>query len=853
VKTLLPIDSSIPAIVESIHKNPISIIQAPPGSGKTTRVAPALVSNLRLGDSRVYLLQPRRLAARSVAQRIAFENQWTLGQECGYHVRFDRCFQRNTQLIVATEGVLLRRLQDDATLDGTAVVVLDEFHERSLDADLLLGMLRQVQASIREDLRIVIMSATLNAEQLAAKLDNAPTISVQGRMFPVSIRYRQPTFRQTTVDAMTSAILDVSQRESGDILAFLPGQGEIHRVRDQVAPALRDFDVHALYGSLPLEEQTRIIEPGSKRKIVLSTNVAETSLTIEGIGVVIDSGLARVMRFDPSVGLDRLNLEAIAQDSATQRTGRAGRVAEGVCIRLWEEASQRSRAVSLDPEIRRVDLAAAVLQLFHWGHNDVLSFPWVTAPREEAVDAAQSLLQKLGAIQNKTITDIGRSLVKLPLHPRLGRMVLSGASQKAIRRVALAAAMLAERDPFQARDHRQSNNTSRGSSITTNTVRRWSSDIVARVEFIEQYLDRGPADTPLGSLNRGTVQSIVKAAKEIEQLAQREDAASDRTSQHEQSEDHSDFALMKALLHGFPDRVAKRRTSGGAALMCGGKAVQVGPMSGVQQSEIFLAIDVDAGGTGPNALVRQASAVELEWLTGPMRTEREELFFHPTQQQVVARRRSYWDDLILNETPMAIENQPAAAELLYRSALTSWANVFPSDDDELSSLVERCRWLKSVAPEVDLPELNEGTLHEVCRQLCEQRRSFAELKKAPWRDWLLGRFSNDQLRILDREAPRRIEVPSGSSIRIEYEVGKPPILAVKIQEVFSWKATPRLAFGRVPLLLHLLAPNQRPQQITDDLASFWATGYTMVKKDLKRRYPKHSWPDDPTMAAPTKR
>jgi ATP-dependent helicase HrpB len=853
VKPLLPIDNSIPSIVETILKNPISIIQAPPGSGKTTRVAPALLTDARTGNARIYLLQPRRLAARSVAQRIAFENQWTLGQQVGYHVRFDRYYQRDTKLVVATEGVLLRRLQEDATLDGISIVLLDEFHERSLDADLLLGMLRQVQASVRDDLRIVIMSATLNADQLASQLNNAPAISVEGQMFSVSLRYRPPAFRQNTVDAMTAMILDVAQQESGDVLAFLPGQGEIHRVHDQIAPGLRDFDVHALYGSLPLEEQTRIIEPGPKRKVVLATNVAETSLTIEGIRVVIDSGLARVMRFDPSVGLDRLNLEPIAQDSATQRAGRAGRITEGVCYRLWDEAGQRARVMSLDPEVRRVDLAAAVLQLFHWGHTDVLNFPWVTPPRDDAIEAAKSLLQKLGAIHGNTITEIGKRLIKLPLHPRLGRMVLSGASQREIGRVALAAALLAERDPFQTRDHRDPNNPSRRSSLSTNSVRRWSSDIVERVTLIEQSLDRGPSETPLGTLNRASVKSIVKAAKEIEQLMQRDEASFQVVAEREKTEDDSDVVLMRALLDGFPDRVAKRRASGGVALMCGGKAVQVGPMSGVQQAELFLAIDVDAGGNSPNATVRQASAVELDWLAGPLRTEREELFFHPSQHQVVARRRTYWDDLMLNETPTAIENQQAAAELLYRSALTAWSSVFPSDDDELSSLVERCRWLKAIAPEVDLPEMNEETLHEVCLQLCEQRRSFAELKKAPWRDWLLGKFTMDQLRLLDREAPRRIEVPSGSSIRVDYEVGKAPILAVKIQEIFSWKATPRLAFGRVPLLLHLLAPNQRPQQITDDLASFWATGYTMVKKDLKRRYPKHSWPDDPTTAVPTKR
>ncbi len=859
----LPIDRVLDNLVDTVAEQLLTIVHAPPGSGKTTRVGPALLQKLGAEwNKRIYLLQPRRLAARSVATRIADENEWILGKEVGYHVRFERRFERDTRLIVATEGVLLRRLQDDSTLGDTSVVILDEFHERSLDADLLLGMLREVQATLRDDLRIVIMSATLDHDALARELNNAPVISVEGRMFDVSVRYRPPRFQQSMVEAVSEAVLESLNKDAGDILAFLPGHGEIHRIRDilERENRVRDINVYPLYGSLSLDEQSKIILPGVRRKVVLATNVAETSLTIEGIQVVIDSGQVRVMRFDPSVGLDRLNLEPIAQDSATQRTGRAGRVSEGVCYRLWDEASQRSRAEHLEPEVRRIDLVGAVLQLYYWGQPHPLEFPWVTLPREESVAAACRLLERLDAIRDDKITELGKRLARLPLHPRLGRMAVDGSLRGHLKSISLAAAMLSERDPFQTTDSKSGHRNSDRNQPHTAITRRWSSDVAMRVELLENFIDDRQNATVLGRLHSWAVQPILKVARDIEVQLQDAFENQNLSAQNPQalaSKDHhasmtSEEAIMRGLLSGFPDRLAKRRAAGkNSALMVGGRAVQVAPTSGVHDAEYFLCIDVD--GKGTEATVRQASSVEPEWLQGELKQERDELFFHPTQQQVVARRRVYWDDLILSETPVAVEDTEAAAEILYLAAIDAWQSVFPADDKELVSLIQRCQWLRAVVPDVDLPDLGADTLHEVCRELCGHCRSFNELKKSRWYDWVVARFSGPQKQMLDREAPERIQVPSGSVIRLEYEVGKAPVLSVKIQEVFSWKTTPRLAMGRVPVLLHLLAPNMRPQQITDDLQSFWSVGYTMVKKELKRRYPKHSWPDDPTTAIPSKR
>lgn len=860
----LPIDSSLDRIVESVRNHPLAIVHAPPGSGKTTRVGPALLRQLAdVARNRIYLLQPRRLAARSVAMRIADENGWELGREVGYHVRFERRFGRETRLIVATEGVLLRRLQEDSTLGDTSIVVLDEFHERSLDTDVLFGMLREVQAAVRDDLRIVIMSATLDREELSRELGAAPILSVEGRMYPIDIRYRAPRFQQSMVEAVSETVIDVLNRHSGDVLAFLPGQGEIHRVRDVLMRdgAARDTEVLPLYGSLSLDEQTKIIQPGSRRKVVLATNVAETSLTIEGIRIVVDSGQARVMRFEPSVGLDRLNLEPIAQDSATQRTGRAGRVAEGICYRLWDEASHRARPDHLEPEVRRVDLTGAVLQIFFWGQSDPTKFAWVTKPREESVAAAIRLLHRLGAIQGDRLTQLGKQLARLPLHPRLGRMVIEGLSHGHLHSVALASAMLSERDPFQSHEPRDRSSDSQRHSIHTAQTRRWSSDIALRVELLEQFIRTGDGDTILGRLHRGTVQPITQAARDIEsQVRDRPDGEVESNASRDTRDGaqrltdtmDADEAIMRSLLCGFPDRLAKRRSMGNSsALMVGGRAVQVAAASGVHDAELFVCVDVD--GRGTEAIVRQASMVERSWLDESLIQQRDDLFFHPSQHQVVARRRVLWDDLVLSETPVAIEDRHAAADILHNAALTAWHAVFPADDKELVSLIQRTQWLLSVVPDVDLPKMDSEMLHHVCRELCDHHTSFAELKKARWYDWVASKFSSSQKNLLDREAPEKLLVPSGSSIRLEYAEGKPPILPVKIQEVFSWKKTPRLAMGRVPVLLHLLAPNMRPQQITDDLESFWATGYSMVKKELKRRYPKHSWPDDPTAAVATKR
>jgi len=854
----LPIDEHLSLICQYARDNPITIVEAPPGSGKTTRVAPALMQMPFAAGKKIYLLQPRRIAAKSVGERIAWEHGSRIGQRIGYQVRFDSQVSRETQLIVATEGVLLRKLQDDAGLSDTNIVLLDEFHERSLDSDLLLGMLRRVQQALRDDLRIVIMSATIDANLILSQLGATPggnittrsvgegpaaipIVRVDSPNFPVSIRYRPTKSEDSLSDRMVDAIRDIAETNDGDVLAFLPGMGEIQRCHDNLSQTRlgRDCEIMQLYGGMSLEDQAKAIEPGTKRRIILSTNVAETSLTIEGIRIVVDSGQARVMRFSPDVGLDRLALENISQASATQRAGRAGRVAPGVCYRLWSDSSERARSAFLEPEIRRIDIVSAVLQLFAWGEGESDDFPWLEQPRPDSVARGRSLLEQLGAISKNKITEIGKAMSRLPTHPRLARMVIAGFESGCYERTCMMAALLSERDPFQ-----QSRNAS------TRSAKRWDSDCVERLVALEIYLDGRQFDSPFGTLHRNGVRSIVNAAQQLQE--QCTSVLKGTSILQERQRPNEPEALMKAMLYGYPDRLAKRRNVGKPhGLMVGGKGVAISPQSGVTESELFLCIDIDAG--AGDAVVRQASRIDFDWLPKEQLLSGEELFFHPSQKQVVARRQTKWQDLVLNETPTAITDTQQCAEILWREALKNWEQAFPTDDDRVQGLVERVNCLHQWLPDLELPELGESFLKDVAKELCQNRRSLAELRAAPWIDWIQSRFSSTQWQAIEKEAPAKIQVPSGSWIKIQYARGKPPTMAVKIQEVFSMKATPRIAKGRVPLLLHLLSPNLRPQQITEDLASFWANGYPIVKKELKRRYPKHSWPEDPTTATPGRR
>ena len=876
MKINLPIDGALPQLGSLLKESSVVILEAPPGSGKTTRVAPflcaqqtdqpgaaAAAAGVRGADRgtdrgagrRVYLLQPRRVAARAAAERIAAEQGWTVGGEVGYQVRFESRCSAATRLVVATEGVLLRRLADDPILDEISTVLLDEFHERSLNADLLLGMLRRVQTLVRDDLRVVIMSATLDTDSLQTFLPAAPVLRVPGTMHPVEIRYQPPRPLQKLTEQVTAAVERAMAAGGGDILVFLPGVGEIQRVLDglRLLPDARGWRILPLHGSLPLEEQAQVLRAQDGPRIVLATNVAETSLTLEGIRTVIDSGQVRVLRFDPRVGLDRLSLEPICQSSATQRAGRAGRLTAGVCLRLWDAASHRSRPLRLEAEVRRVDLSAAILQLLEWGERPA-DFPWLDAPRPEAQAAALSLLERLGATRHGALTPLGRTMARLPISPRLARMLIEAHRLGALDGATIAAALLSQRDPFLRHRNDSSQRPRTGPARGTGhdglppvtAAARWDCDIVQRVQLLESYRIGGRDVTPLGQLDRRTTHSIFEVSQQLARTVRQELGESPAVCGEPEQ------AIQRALLAAFPDRLARRRAAGEArGVMVGGRGVKLAPGSGVRQAEFFLCIDVDAAGS--EALVRQASSVHLEWLSPEAITLREEQFFHPTRQQVVARHRRYFDDLLLAETPASVDDEPQCRHLLTEAARRDLAAVMPAGGSAFPAYLTRVECLRRWAPELELPTCDEGLLLSILSELVPGRRSFAELREAPWLDWLQARLTSAQQLAVERECPERIQVPSGNRIKIEYAVDKPPVLSVRIQELFSWKATPRIAMGRIPLLLHLLAPNMRPQQITDDLSSFWNSTYPVVRKELRRRYPKHAWPEDPWQAEPSRR
>lgn len=829
----LPVEECLPEIIAAVtHSKPV-VLKAPPGAGKTTGVPPALMRESVMGDGQLLLIQPRRLAARAAASRLAKTLGTDLGKAVGFHVRFDKRLSRDTQLIAMTPGILLRRLQADPLLEKVSCVLLDEFHERSLEMDLALGMLHRIRTTLRPELRLVVMSATLDPAPIVEFLGDAVPVTSEGRSFPVDVRYAKSHLRDR-VDQQVAACLPAALAATqGDLLVFLPGVGEIRSTR-------RAIESHAesagatlleLYGDLPPARQDAVLSESDQRKIVLATNVAETSITIPGVTGVIDSGLARVMRFDPQVGLPKLQLEPISQASADQRAGRAGRTSPGVCYRLWPAAAHRSRRERDTPEIERGDFSDALLTLAAWGERNVFDFPWLSPPPQNAVDNATALLRRLDAIDGDLgLTAVGEQMLSLPLHPRLSRFMLE-ATRLGIRDdAALAAAMLTERDPFRGDQPSPSDQAVDDGC-----------DVSDRVSRINAYF----AGDARGVQNQAAAKQVRRVADQIARLTDRLQADAEFDDEPES------LRMRRALLAAYPDRVAlRRKPNGDRGVMVGGRGVRLHASSRARRGELFLCIDVDAKGT--EAMVRAASVIDEAWLDPRLLREVDEPFFNPTLKAVVARRRTYLEDLMLRESPIECEPSPEVAEILVRHARTNLSQVMPDSKSGVPAYIERVRFLVANMPDSDLPPLDDEAIDEVLNELALHRTKIDELRRAPWLDHLRSRYDYAQQQWIDQQAPTRMVVPSGNEIAIHYAAGKSPIMEVRIQELFGWRETPRIAGGKVPVQLHLLGPNYRPQQVTEDLASFWQTTYVQVRKDLRRRYSRHHWPEDPTTATATR-
>ena len=774
----LPIDAHVPAIVAAVRAARAAVVTAAPGAGKTTRVPPALAD-----DGPVILLQPRRVAARAIARRIADERDWTIGREVGWHVRFDRRSSPDTRLLVATEGILTARLQRDPLLADFQTVVIDEFHERSIHADLGLALARQAWLA-RGDLRLVVMSATIDPAPIAAFLQDCPIVEVPGRTFPIEVEYRPGA----TVEQGCTAALE---RPGGAVLCFLPGAGEIRRAADAIArtPALTGVAVWPLHGGLAADEQDAAIRPSEGRRIVLATNLAETTLTVPDVTCVIDSGLHKVARYDPERGIDSLETERISKDSADQRAGRAGRLQAGIAIRLWD-ARDRLRP-HREPEIARVDLAGPALDVIAWG-GDPRTLAWFEAPPADALDAALTLLTRLGALDaSARMTPLGRSLQRLPLHPRLGRIVLAATGAP---EAARACALLSERHFLLRGD---------GSRTT-------SCDLLAAID----REDALPAH-------------VTRTARDIREAARRvlDRPLVDRID---------DESFRRAVLTGYPDRVAQRRAPrSDRLLLASGTGGRLARESGVHDAAFLVAVDVVApdaaarrrDAPAPDALVRMATAIAPDWLTATSRELRHA--FDHDRGIVRAAVLERYDALILRESPCSPDPEEAA-----RLIADEYVRRGPTDED-----AQLLRRVEFAGLAVEFEALVRGAARGTTR--IDDVHPGAHLDA-------------DQRRILTRDAPEMLSVPSGRHVWLNYRDGG-VAAAVKLQELFGLAETPRLGPRRVPVTFELLAPSGRPVQVTSDLRSFWTRGYPEVRKELRARYPKHPWPEDPWTATPTRR
>lgn len=850
--TPLPIDEVLPDLIQALESHPNAVLKAPTGAGKTTRVPPALLDAGLAGETgRIVMLEPRRLAARAAARRMAEEHGWTVGKTVGYQVRFDKKAGKGTRILVVTEGLLVRLLQADPFLDGVSVVIFDEIHERNLDTDLALALARRVQQEARDDLRLVAMSATLDPGPVAEFLGDAPLVESEGRLHPVEIEYEDASGPRGTSTSTTGSnvrpwqiaqrtvqgVRKILDQTSGDVLAFLPGVGEIHRAAKDLADLERQgIAVVPLHGSLPPREQDRALTPlPGRRRVILSTNVAESSVTVPGVTAVVDSGFARVLRSDAATGLDRLELTRISKESADQRAGRAGREQPGKALRLWSAHDHRSLPDREPPEIARVDLTRPMLELMAWGESDPTRFEWLEAPPLEAQQQALGLLEMLGARGPQGLTALGRTLASLPVHPRLARLLVEGHCLGATREAALAAALLSERDPVRI---------DRDGELPPPSF----SDLQDRIEALERFdrSGRPPGWLP-GRFHKGTARFVLKARDQLLRETKRR-----LGSRGSLPEGGPQEAVGRALLAAYPDRLVKRREPGDdRGVMVGGRGVVLAPECAVKKPELLLAVELSAGipGVHAEALVRKAAGVERSWLPDDLLKTDVDVSFDPERQRVIASRRTRFRDLVIDEAEVPAPAD-AAGRVLAQAAADDPARALDLERRPVADFLTRLRFLADARPELDLPTFDDEALRRLLPALAAGKRSFAELRRAPLLDVLKGSLSFDQLQTLERDAPERLEVPSGNRIRLDYEPGRPPILAVRIQEMFGATETPRVAGGRVPVTLHLLAPNMRPQQITDDLAGFWERTYPEVKKELAGRYPKHAWPDDPVRARP---
>ncbi|MCU6707225.1 ATP-dependent helicase HrpB [Paenibacillus sp. J5C_2022] len=820
MKKQLPIDHVLPELLAALSSSNNAVLLAEPGAGKTTRVPLALLQASWLRGQRIMMLEPRRLAARAAAQYMARELGETVGERVGYRVRLDTKVGPRTVIEVVTEGVLTRMLQEDQALDGVGVILFDEFHERHLHGDLGLALALQSQQLLREDLRLVVMSATLEAEPIAALLQHAPVIRCEGRLFPVKTHYVEGDKKTPLASRMGRCIQSALNSHEGDVLAFLPGVREIRQTSRWLASAglPANVQIRELYGSMPLQQQAEAVAVcmDGRRKVVLTTSIAESSITVDGVTVVIDSGLMRVSRFSPKSGMSGLETVSVSKASADQRRGRAGRLMPGTCYRLWREEEHRYLADQNAPEMLSADLSSLALELSIWGIANPAELDWVTPPPMAAYGQAADLLQRLGAMKTSgQPTAEGRLIARLGVHPRLGAMLLSAKSIDDLRSACELAALLSDRDILP---HER------------------NVDMELRLDKLRRDSNRDPA-----------LQRITAAAGHLERIV--------LEAERMKKERDGLRSIGVLLAAAYPDRIAQRRSDGRLLLAVGRGAVMPveQPLSA---SPYVVACELDdAGAEGRVLLAAALSQEEIDAeLTAYIR-DSEHMYWDEQAAAVRASRKRMLGAIVLSEHPLNQPDRDRISEVLLHIVRQKGWGFLPMKG-KAQSLLERMQ-LMARSGRTEWSRMTREALLASADEWLKPHlyglKSRADLQQLRMADLLSGLLTWEHRKMLDEQAPTHLTAPSGSRIPIDYSNPDQPVVAVRLQELFGMTETPRLAGGTIPLTIHLLSPAQRPVQVTSDLKSFWSDAYFEVKKDLKGRYPKHYWPDNPLTAIATNR
>lgn len=833
----LPVLSALPALRRSLDTQQRAVLTAPPGSGKTTLVPLKLLKEPWLVGQKIILLEPRRLAARAAAARMADLLGEKVGERVGYRIRLDNKVSARTRIEVVTEGILTRRLQRDPELSGVGLVIFDEFHERSLHADLALAFTLDVMAGLRDDLRLLVMSATLASEAVSKLLGGAPVISATGRSYPVETHYLgdPPTDRRLP-DAVASAALQVLHQAQGDLLVFLPGVGEIRQVEERLSAhfgSMADSPlICPLYGDLSKAEQDRAIlpDPNGRRRVVLATSIAETSLTIEGVTTVLDSGWSRLPRFLPNIGMSRLETVRVSRAAADQRAGRAGRLGPGECYRLWSEHRQASLSAQQPAEILEADLAPLVLDILQWGVTTPDDLQWLDPPPKGAYAQACDLLRSLGALDAQgRLTVMGKAMSNLPLHPRLAHMLLRAGSHSARKLACDLAALLSERDILL-----------RGKGASGNV------DVEYRLSLLEQWRAGGKRHARMQGVD-------FQGCRRVDQVSQQYQRQLRKSAL---PEEEGAVTVQGLLAMSYPDRVG-RQTRHGRFQLSSGRGAWIAQEDTLAGASFIVAAQLDAGRTeGRVQLAATISESELRQLPDLRLEIADSVVWDRHKQLVMTQRVERLGALQLSAKPLRDADPEAVRGAMLQGIRELGSDCLPWSKSS-QQWRNRAVCLAEWQPDAGWPDLTDTWLMEHLDEWLApwldgvSRRT--QLQKLDLLSILQSQLTWDQLRLLEVAAPTHLQVPSGSRKRLEYEPGSIPVLAVRLQEVFGLKETPRICQGQVPVVMHLLSPAQRPIQVTQDLQGFWERTYSEVKKELKGRYPKHYWPEDPHQAEATSR